>query len=223
MSQDKNTKLKKQIVKICKRLHEKNMLAAADGNISFRISDKEIWITPSGVMKAFMDVEDMACVDIEGKVLKGQPSSEMWMHLEVYKNCEKAKSVIHAHPPYAIAWSIARPDLTELPCGAMSELILACGTIPIVPFAIPGTSEMGQNIEPYLPKHRVMILARHGALCWGENLQEAHRGMERIEHSSQILYLANNLGGVTELPQEKVNLLKDLRQEIVKNMGDIVL
>ncbi|MCB9026258.1 MAG: class II aldolase/adducin family protein [Bdellovibrionaceae bacterium] len=223
MSDDSKSNLKKRIVKICKKLHKKNMLAAADGNISYRISDEEIWITPSGVMKAFMEPEDMACINIKGDILHGIPSSEMAMHLQVYKSSQEARAVIHAHPPYAIAWTISHPNLKELPIGAMSELILACGEVPIVPFALPGTKEMGDNLLPFLPKNKVMILARHGALCWGRDLSEAHRGIERLEHSAQILTLAHSLGGVTLLDEPKLLALKNIRQEIVKKMGDIVL
>jgi len=141
-----------QIVEVCKSLHQKNMLAAADGNVSVRISDDEIWVTPSGVMKADMSIHEMARVNINGDVLQGQPSSELAMHLEVYKCSPLAKAVIHAHPPHAIAWSIAFPEDQELPVGAMSELILACGQIPIIPFAQPGTIQMAENLRPFLPK-----------------------------------------------------------------------
>ncbi len=223
MNDDKNANIKKKIVKICKRLHKKNMLAAADGNVSYRVSDDEIYITPSGVVKAYMKPEEMACIKLNGEVISGNPSSERQMHLEVFRKCSQAKAVIHAHPPHAIAWTVARPELKELPAEAMSELILACGKIPIVPFAMPGTLGMGTNLHPFLPKCRVLVLARHGGLCWGEDLDEVHRGMERLEHSAQILVLANSLGGITKLDDDNVELLKELRQEITNKSGNIVL
>ncbi len=190
------------------------MLAAADGNISYRISDSEILITPSGVSKAFMKPKDMAVINLEGEVLKGQPSSERLMHLAVYRASEQARCVVHAHPPHAISWSVARPAMKELPAECLSEVILACGSIPVVPFATPSTNEMGDHLLPFLPDYRVMILARHGGLSWGESLDEAWRGMERLEHSAQILWLSETLGGLTMLPDEVVKRLRDMRKNI---------
>ena len=190
------------------------MLAAADGNISYRISDSEILITPSGVSKAFMNPEDMAVINLEGEVLKGKPSSERLMHLAVYRASKEAKSVVHAHPPHAISWSVANPEMKELPAECLSEVILACGRIPVVPFATPSTNEMGDHLLEFLPQHRVMILARHGGLSWGESLDEAWKGMERLEHSAQILWLSETLGGLTSLPEDAVETLRKMRKDI---------
>ena len=212
-------KISRQIVTICERLHARNMLAAADGNISFRVSDDEILITPSGIAKAFMDPEQMAIINIDGETISGNPSSEKFMHLEVFKNCPRAKAVVHAHPPTAIAWSVARPHLTKLPSDSLSEVILAAGDIPFVPYARPGTADMGKVLLPYLPKHQAMILKNHGALTWGVDLEEAYRGMERIEHSAQILAAAVQLGGLIALPPAEVEYLYELRKKI----GDVLL
>lgn len=208
-----------QIVKVCIRLHQRNMLAAADGNISYKISDNEILITPSGIAKAFMDVSEMAVINLKGEVLKGNPSSERLMHLEVFRTCAKAKAIVHAHPPTTIAWSIAQPELKKLPSDCLSEVILATGDIPFVPYARPGTEQMGLVLKPYLPQHRALILRSHGALAWGESLDEAYRGMERIEHSAQILQTAKQLGGLHSLPQEEIEYLYELRKKI----GEVLL
>ena len=126
------------IADICQRLHARNLLAAADGNVSVRISDEEILFTPTGVNKARLRDEDLAVVNLKGEVLKGNPSGERLMHLEVYRRCAKAKAIVHAHPPTAIAFTVAMPQLRELPAEALSELILAVGSVPIAPFARPG-------------------------------------------------------------------------------------
>jgi L-fuculose-phosphate aldolase len=203
-----------QIVEIAQRLHARNMLAAADGNISFRISDDEILITPSGIAKAFMKPQDIAVITLDNRTLVGKPSGERLMHLEIYRNCPKARAVIHAHPPTAIAWTIARPELKELPADSLSEVILATGRIPFVPYARPGTLEMGTHLKSFLPKHRALILSRHGAVAWGEDLEEAYRGMERIEHSALILAKAVQLGGLTSLPADEVAVLHKMREEL---------
>ncbi|HEY8279370.1 MAG TPA: class II aldolase/adducin family protein, partial [Bdellovibrionota bacterium] len=99
-----------QILEICRALSAKNYLAAADGNISVRLSEDEILITPSGLNKSRAKTEEMAVITPDNKILSGNPSSERLMHLEIYKKCPQARAVVHAHPPTAIAWTIARPD-----------------------------------------------------------------------------------------------------------------
>ncbi len=208
-----------KIITTCQRLHARNMLSAADGNISYRVNNNFILITPSGIAKAFMSVKDIAVINIEGEILHGKPSTERLMHLEIFKTCEKAKAVIHAHPTTAIAWSIARPDINKLPSDCLSEVILATGDIPFADYARPGTAAMGDVLKPFLPKHRALILRRHGAVTWGEDLEEAYRGMERIENSAQILAEAIKLGGLHPLPPDEVQYLYELRKKI----GDILL
>lgn len=202
------------IIEICKRLHQRNMLSAADGNISLKLNDNLIMITPSGIAKAFMKIEDMAFITLNNEIIYGQPSSERLMHLEVFKTCSEAKAVIHAHPTTAIAWSIAQPHLKKLPSNCLSEVILATGDIPFADYARPGTQNMGDVLKPFLPTHRALILKRHGALTWGASLEECYRGMERIENSAQILAKAQQLGGLHPLPAEEVNYLYELRKKI---------
>lgn len=206
--------IKNDIIRLAKQLHTKNMLAAADGNISYRINENEILITPAGKPKAFLQPEDLAIITINNDILKGHPSSERLMHLSIYQQCPKARCVIHAHPPKAIAWTIARPDLQELPSECLSELILSAGYIPIAPYARPGTQTMGDVLAPFLPSCRIILLARHGALSWGEDCQEALNGMERLEHTAEILFYAHTLGGLTPLPMEEINILREYRKKI---------
>ena len=201
----------KAIVEACRRLHERNLLAAADGNISCRLPFNRIAITPTGVNKVKLRVEDMAFMQMSGIVIKGKPSSERLMHLAVYRACPEAMCVVHAHPPTAIAWSLARPDLGFLPDESLPEVILAAGRIPIVPYARPGTAAMGDVLARFLPQYRLLILARHGALCWGETIEDAYNGIERLEHVCQILKSAMELGGLSALPEAEVSALRGLR------------
>ena len=201
----------KSILEACRRLHERNLLAAADGNISYRLPFNRIAITPTGVNKAKLRVEDMAFMQLSGIVIKGKPSSERLMHLAVYRACPEAMCVVHAHPPTAIAWSLARPDLEFLPDESLPEIILAAGRIPIVPYARPGTAAMGEALARFLPQYRLMVLSRHGALCWGETIEDAYNGIERLEHVCQILKSAMELGGLSTLPMDELAALRDLR------------
>ncbi len=211
--------IRQKMVEACRRLYNRNMLAAADGNISFRLRDNHVLFTPSGRQKAFIEPGDIAVATADGHVFSGQPSGEKLMHLEIYRLCRSARAIIHAHPPHAVAWSLARPDLKELPNDHLSETILGAGRVPIVPYARPTTDEMGIQLRPFLPQHRAMILSRHGAVCWGDDLEEALNGIERIEHSAQILWLAEQLGGSKPLPKDEVIFLEEMRSK----MGDRLL
>lgn len=211
--------IREQIVAACKRLYNRNMLAAADGNISFRLEDERILITPSGVAKAFIKPTEIAVIDIHGEIIDGKPSAERLMHLEVYRRCSKARAVVHAHPPHAIAWSVQDPRIDELPSDILSEVILAAGRVPVVPYARPTTVDMGTELRAFLPQCRLMILERHGGLSWGEDLDEAVNGMERLEHSAQILWLAQTLGQPRSMPPDEVEALRAMRA----SMGERLL
>jgi L-fuculose-phosphate aldolase len=201
----------KAVCHACARMHGKDLLAAGDGNVSLRLPDGGFLMTPSGVSKAALLPSQMVLLDSDGRAVSGKPSSELAMHMAIYRTCPRAMAVVHAHPPTAIAWTVARPDLEELPSDILPEVILAAGTIPVVPFALPGTPDMGEVLEPFLPAHRLLILPRHGAVAWGEDLDEAACGIERLEHVARILMLAVTLGGLTSMTQEAFDSLKRTR------------
>lgn len=203
-----------EIAEVGRRLHARGWLAAADGNISYRINDENILITPSGRHKGFLSQADICRMTIGNRILVGEPSTERLMHLAVFQKVKSAKAVVHAHPPVATAWTIAHPELTELPAECLSEVILAAGRIPFVPYARPGTPQMGDHLLPFLPDCRLMILARHGALAWGETLEEAYNGIERLEHAAVTLAHAKSLGGLTMLPPEEVANLRLMRSKM---------
>ncbi len=204
----------KNIVKVGRLLHSRNLLAAADGNISCRLEDGSVLITPTGVNKLFLEESHVAWMSSAGEVFRGQPSSEKHLHLACYEYCPEAQWVIHAHPPTAIAWSVAFPKDTELPGDSLSEVILAVGKIPIAPYARTGTPALVNSLKTYWPEHRVIIMARHGAISWGETWQEAYDGMERLEHCAQILKTAQELGGLDPLPEQEISELWKLRETL---------
>jgi len=206
--------LLQDLLDACRRLHAGGLLAASDGNLSLRLPDGRIAMTPSGVPKAKVRQEDLAYLHLDGTILSGRPSSERAMHLAVYRAAPEAKAIVHAHPPTAIAWSLARPELRELPSEGLPEVILAAGSIPIVPMAMPGTEAMGTNLLPFLPAHRLMILARHGGLCWGEHMNEAAGGLERLEQVATILWKAETLGGAKPLSAGELTELRALRAKL---------
>jgi len=198
----------------CAHLHARGLLAAADGNVSVRLPDDTVLLTPAGVNKARLPPGSLARVTLDGRILEGRPSTARAIHLAVYRASDDARVVVHAHPPTAIAWTLARPGLTELPTDTLPELLLAAGRVPIVPYARPGTEEMGTVLLPFLPAHRLLLLSRHGALAWGESMEEAVNGIERVEHSALILKAAEELGGSTPLPPLELEALRALRARI---------
>lgn len=203
-----------EAIEACRSLHARGLLAAADGNVSMRLGDGRIAITPRGVPKASLRRQDFAWLTPDGTVLSGNPSSERLMHLAVYRAAPEARAVVHAHPVTAIAWSLANPGANELPCDSLPEVILAAGRIPLVPMAMPGTEEMGTNLAPFLPAHRLMILARHGGLAWGGSVREAAGGIERLEQVARILLAAEAFGGAQPLPPTDLEALRALRANL---------
>jgi L-fuculose-phosphate aldolase len=203
-----------ELLDACRRLHAGGLLAASDGNLSVRLGNGLIAMTPSGVPKARVQLGDLAHLQLDGTIVEGRPSSERAMHLAIYNAVPAAKAIVHAHPPTAIAWSLARPELKELPSDGLPKVILAAGRIPIVPMAMPGTEAMGANLLPFLPTHRLMILARHGGLCWGEHMDEAAGGMERLEQVATILWKSETLGGAKPLSTVELMELRELRAKL---------
>ena len=207
-------KLKKQLIEAGQRLAQQGLLVAGDGNLSYRLSNHEILITPTGINKARLNPSDIATITLRNQIRRGNPSSERLMHLEIYKQVPEAQVVVHAHPVHAIALSLARPEWAFLPTDSLPEVIIAAGQVPIVPYARPGSLDMGTVLHPYLPQFKLMILARHGALCWSDNLIEAIEGMERLEQICQIIKMTEDLGGSKALPSTEITALKELRKSL---------
>ena len=206
--------IKLSISKIGKMLHQKNMLAACDGNISFRIDDY-ILITKTGSFKWGLSNDDFAIVKLNGEVESGEPSSETAMHLAIYNSSNGlARAVIHAHPPNAIALSIARPLWQYLPNDCISELVIAAGNIPIIPYQRPASKDLADEISKHVPENKMMVLARHGALSWGGSILEAYFGMERLEHASEVLLKASSIGELSTLNSDQMAELFAIRKRI---------
>ena len=135
-----------------------------------------------------------------------KPSSELEMHLAIYKSQKKAQAIIHAHPPSAIALSLSRPHWSFLP-PALPEMIVLMGQVPIVPYTRPGTKELGENLKSFVKKHQVLILSNHGAVVWAESLSKTFYLMEQLEQCCKVFILAESLGGVKQLPKEEIEKL----------------
>lgn len=204
--------IKKEICAIGKRIYDKGMVAANDGNISVKLNDNEFLCTPTGVSKGFMTPEYICKVNAKGEVIQAnkgfKPSSEMKMHLRVYRERPDVQSVVHAHPMYATAFAIAGIELNE---PIMPEAIIALGEVPIAAYGTPSTDEIPDAVEKYLQTHDAVLLENHGALTYSDSLLSAYHKMEQVEFYAQLLFLSKQLGGPNLIPDGEVQNLYNMR------------
>ena len=199
--------VKRDILEIGRRMYAKNFVASNDGNISAKVSENTVWCTPTGVSKGYMTEEMLVLMDLDGNVLKGtwKPSSEMKMHLRVYKENPKVNAVCHAHPPAATSFAIAGLPLNH---AILTEAVMGIGEIPLAPYAMPGTKEVPDSIAPFVNTHNGCLLANHGALAWGDNAMQAWMRMESIEYYALVnMYASGLIGRVNELTCDQVDRL----------------
>jgi len=190
----------KEVVYYAKLLHKQNLVSSTDGNLSIRRDDGFV-ITPTSIPKRELKVEDLVNLDKNGKQLKNRkPSSEVNLHLEIYKRRKDVNGIVHAHPPFTIALSLIVDSLEEFP---LSETIITLGKVKIAPFKMPGSIELAKEVAKVLGEGRAVILKNHGAVTVGGSLQSAYYRMESLEHSSKILFLSKLLGKPSSFTKNK--------------------
>jgi L-fuculose-phosphate aldolase len=200
----------RDIVLCCRRLWQAGLIAGQDGNITVRYQPGRILVTPRGLPKADLAPEDLVDVDLEGRHLAGsqKASTELDLHLRVYRAREDCGAVVHAHPPTATAFAVAGEGI---PADVLPEVAVLMGEVPIVPYATTGTPALGDAIEPYLGGSEAVLLANHGAVAWGDTLATARIRMESLEHAARILLAARSLGRVIRLTPDQMHDLERLR------------
>ena len=203
--------LAEEIVAVCNRLYDRGLIAGQDGNVSVRLTSGHILVTPSGLSKCDLSPEMLVELTPEGKqVTEGLgASSEVGMHLRIYRDRPDVRAVVHAHPPVATAFGVVGRDFMD---AVLPEVIFHLGRVPLVPFALPGTPALGEAMAPYLADHDAFLLASHGATTVGPTLRLAHQRMESLEHAARILHAAATLGPVTPLRPEDVTALRQARE-----------
>jgi L-fuculose-phosphate aldolase len=191
-------------------LYARGYTASNDGNISARLDGGRLLMTPKSVCKGFMTPEMMCVTDLDGRKLAGDrdPSSEMQMHLEVYRQRPDVRAVVHAHPPIATGFAVAGVPLDR---AVLAEVITTLGSVPIADYATPSTRELPEAVRQYVKAHDGMLLANHGALTLGVDLFAAYYKMETIEHFAKISLVARLLGGERLLSRQEVDRLQELR------------
>jgi len=210
MSNRLEEQLRADIVEAGRRLYARAYVASNDGNISARLDDHRLITTPKSVSKGFMTPDMMVIVDLEGKKVAGDrdPSTELPMHLEVYRNRPDVNAVVHAHPPLATGFAVAGIPLTR---AVLAEVITTLGSIPIAAYGTPSTAELPEAVRKYIKAHDGMLLANHGAVTCGPNVMAAYYKMETIEHFAKISLVARLLGREHLISREEVERLQSLR------------
>lgn len=206
--------IKKMICEVGRRIYNRNMVAANDGNISVKISDNEFLCTPTGVSKGFMTPEFICKVDAKGNVIQAnpgfRPSSEIKMHMRVYEKRPDVGAVVHAHPTYATSFAIAGIPLTQ---PIMPEAVISLGCVPIAEYGTPSTNEIPDAVSKYLQSYDAVLLENHGALTYADSLLAAYLKMESVEFYAQLLFLSRQLGGPKELSKDQVQKLYEIRRQ----------
>lgn len=203
---------KKDIIEIGRRLYQKGFVASSDGNISIRIGAAEILATTTGVSKGFLGSDDIILVDTRGKKIagRGEPSSELKMHLLVYEKRPDVKAVVHAHPPVSTGFAVAGISLAQC---ILPEVVVSLGAVPGAAYGTPSTYEVCDAIAPYVEKSDAFLLANHGVVTLGENAFQAYYKMETVEHFARILLTARLLGNVNVLSRDQVEKLIEVRKK----------
>lgn len=212
---------KKIICEIGKRMYDRGYVAANDGNISVKTGPNTIWCTPTGVSKGFMTPDMLVKMNLKGNVISGKnkPSSEVRMHLRVYNENPHVNAVVHAHPPVATSFAIAGINLEK---AILPEAVVMLGTVPVAPYATPGTQEVPDSIAPYCKDYNAVLLANHGALTWGSDAVEAYYRMESLEHYALILmYTGKIINYSNELNCKQVDELLKIREKLGIKSGGI--
>lgn len=202
--------LRADIVEVGRRIYARGFVASNDGNISVRLDDDRLLMTPTGVSKGFMTPDMMVTTDLAGRKLTGdrEASSEILMHLAVYEHRPEINAVVHAHPPTATGFAVAGIPLDR---AVLAEVVTTLGSIPIADYGTPSTAELAEAVRHYISAHDGLLLANHGALTVAQELFAAYYKMETVEHFARISLVARQLGGERLLSREEVNRLQSLR------------
>jgi len=205
----------KLIIEYGRLLYQRGMIAGYDGNLSIRIGKNKIFITPSGFPKGNLSSTDLVITDLSGIVLSGRqkPSSEIAMHLQVYKNRPDIRACCHAHPPFATAFATANKKLPE---NILPEIILFVGEIALAEYIPTGVAPEWTKLAKYIKSSDAVILKNHGLLTLGKDMKEAYFRMEAVEHFARIAFYGNNLGGLKPLDKQEVMRLRKLKKALDK-------
>ncbi len=213
---DAESRVRRDLADYGRMLHQQSFVAATDGNLSVRLDRDRVMVTPSGRSKGMMDPDEMVIVDMKGRKLSGagKPSSEIIMHLTIYKMRPDVGSVVHAHPCTATAFASSGMALDEPLC---SEIVITLGEVPLAPYAVTGSQELSESLKPFIPSHNAILMANHGVVTYGEDLRQAYLRMEAVEHYAKIVLAARQLGSTQPLNAKQLEELEEARSRYTRN------
>lgn len=198
--------LREEICATGRRMYERGLIVACEGNLSVRLDSVRILVTPSAVCKGCLNPAELLVTDLDGEVISGtgRPSSEIRMHTLYYRLRSDVQAICHGHPPTATGFAAAGLALED---SVLPEIIVELGGIPLAPYGSPGTWEVCEGLEPLVPFHDAVLLENHGVVTCGANLLSAYHRMETVEHFARILLVARSLGGPHLLSDERIKKL----------------
>lgn len=211
---------RRALVQFGKLLHERGYVAATDGNLSVRLNRQSILITPTGISKGMMRPQDLLVVDGKGRKLAGtrDVSTEIALHLLIYRMREDVNAVVHAHPVVATGYAAAG---IALDTSLVAEAFIGLGAVPLARYATPGTVDLSEAIRPFVPQHQAILLANHGVVTYAEDLAHAYMKMELVEHFATISLVTRLLGKEHPLTQQDLEKLATARQCKIDRPGDV--
>jgi len=204
------------IVRFGKMLHQSGLVAATDGNLSVRMDDGTVLCTPTLMSKGMMEADDLVVVDESGHKLTGrrEVSSEIAMHLFIYRNRPDVNAVVHAHPPTATGYAAAGIPLDTPLC---SGIVVTLGSVPLASYGTPGTHELADALAPLIPDHQAILMANHGVVTYGQDLLTAYMNMETVEHYAKIALVTHMLGRQQPLSGKHLDQLHEIRLKYHNN------
>jgi L-fuculose-phosphate aldolase len=199
-----------EVVRVCQRLYDRGLIAGGEGNVSVRIAPDRLLVTPAGMSKVDVRPEDLVEIGLDGRRIRGArlASTEIAVHLRIYERRPDVGAVVHAHPPTATGFAVAGESF--MTC-ILPEVIFTVGSIPLVPYAMPGTPALADRFEPFVGSYDAFLMANHGATTVGPTLTIAHQRMESLEQTARILLTARLLGRVNPLSADDVRALTEAR------------
>lgn len=201
---------RREIVRVGQLMYERSYVVSSDGNVSVRLDDGRIVATPTQTSKGRMTEDSLAVTDMDGKPLSDRrASSELAMHLLIYRERADVRAVCHAHPPHGTAFAVAGLAIDQ---PILSEVILTLGCVPLANYGTPSTTELTEAMLPLVKHHNALLMANHGAVAYGVDLWQAFDRLETLEHTAKIAILSRVLGGSKNLPADAIEKLINVRE-----------
>jgi L-fuculose-phosphate aldolase len=205
------TLARKTIIEIGKLMYDRSYVVSSDGNVSIRLDENRVIASPTMTCKGRMTEDCLAITDMDGKALNDKKvSSELAMHLLIYKMRPDISAVCHAHPPHGSAFAVAGLAIDQ---PILSEVILGLGCVPLTAYGTPSTDELTDAMIPFVPHHNALLMANHGAVAYGNDLWQAFDRLETLEHTAKIAILSRALGGSNNLPPDSIEKLINIREK----------